>query len=159
MGFLNNRINLTVDYYHKKTRDLLQDVKIPSSTGFGSMMVNSGHITNEGLELTGKFYVLQNTPLKWNIDANISFNRNRIGGLKADQFAQKLWSSADEVFIQRNGCPIGAIYGYVEDGFYDNLAEVMASPSADIRAKGAGMIGEIKYRNFDDNPDITSADR
>ena len=63
------------------------------------------------------------------------------------------------MFIQRNGCPIGAIYGYVEDGFYDNLAEVMASPSADIRAKGAGMIGEIKYRNFDDNPDITSADR
>lgn len=159
MGFLNNRINFTADYYRKKTRNLLQDVKIPSSTGFSSMMVNSGHITNEGLELTGRFLILQDTPLKWNMDANISFNRNRIGGLKADQFAQKLWSSADEVFIQRNGCPIGAIYGYVEDGFYDNLAEVMASPSADIRAKGRSMIGEIKYRNFDDDPNITSNDR
>ena len=122
-------------------------------------MVNSGHITNEGLEITGKFFVLQNTPLKWNIDANISFNRNKIGGLESDQFAQKLWSSADEVFIQRNGCPIGAIYGYVEDGFYDNLAEVMASPSADIRAKGSNMIGEIKYRNMDNDPNITSNDR
>ena len=159
MGFLNNRINFTVDYYHKKTRDLLQDVKIPNSTGFGTMLVNSGYVTNEGLELSGKFYILQDTPLKWNMDANISFNRNKIGGLESDQYATRLWNAADEVFLQRNGCPIGTIFGYVEDGFYDNLAEVMASPDPEIRAKGASMIGEIKYRNFDDNPAITSADR
>ena len=159
MGFLNNRINLTIDYYYKKTRDLLQDVKIPNSTGFGTMMVNSGHVTNQGLELSGKFFVLQHTSLKWNIDANISFNKNEIGGLKSDQYASKLWNAADEVFLQRNGCPIGTIYGYVEDGFYDNLAEVMASPDPEIRAKGMSMVGEIKYRNFDENPAITSADR
>lgn len=159
MGFLNNRINFTVDYYHKKTRDLLQDVKIPNSTGFGTMLINSGYVTNEGLELSGKFYILQDTPLKWNLDANISFNRNKIGGLDSDQYATRLWNAADEVFLQRNGCPIGTIFGYVEDGFYDNLAEVMASPDPEVRARGASMIGEIKYRNFDDNPAITSADR
>ena len=71
----------------------------------------------------------------------LSFNKNIIGGLKSDQYANKLWSSADEVFIQRNGYPVGAIFGYVEDGFYDNLAEVMASQSAEIRAKGSNMIG------------------
>lgn len=159
MGFFNGRVNFTVDYYYKKTRDLLQEVKIPLSTGFGSMMVNSGHVTNEGLEITGKFFVLQDTPFKWNIDANISFNRNKIGGVAADQFAGRLWHAADEVFLQRNGCPIGTIFGYVEDGFYDNLAEVMADPDPAVRAKGKKMIGEIKYRNFDDNPAITNADR
>lgn len=159
MGFLNNRINLTVDYYYKKTDNLLQQVQIPSSTGFSSMMVNSGWVTNEGLEISGNFRVLQNTPLKWSIDANISFNRNKIGGLEADQYAQSLWNKADEVFIQRNGCPIGAIYGYVEDGYYDNLAEVLASPDEAIRKKGKSMIGEIKYKNFDDDPLVTSADR
>ena len=93
------------------------------------------------------------------MDANISFNRNKIGGLDSDQYATKLWNAADEVFLQRNGCPIGTIYGYVEDGFYDNLAEVMASPDPQVRAKGSAMIGEIKYRNFDDNPAITASDR
>ena len=159
LGFLNNRINFTVDYYYKKTRDLLQDVKIPNSTGFGTMLINSGYVTNEGLELTGNFHILQDTPLKWSMDANISFNRNKIGGLDSDQYATKLWNAADEVFLQRNGCPIGTIYGYVEDGFYDNLAEVMASPDPQVRAKGSAMIGEIKYRNFDDNPAITASDR
>lgn len=159
MGFLDGRININIDYYKKKTRDLLQEVKIPLSTGFGNMMVNSGHVTNEGLEITGKFFILQNTPLKWDMDANISFNKNQIGGLEADQFATRLWYKADEVFLQRNGCPIGTMFGYVEDGFYDNLAEVMADPDPAIRAKGKKMIGEIKYRNFDDNPAITSNDR
>ncbi|MDD4819388.1 MAG: TonB-dependent receptor [Flavobacteriales bacterium] len=161
MGFLQNRINLTVDYYHKKTVDLLQEVKIPNSTGFTSMMINSGNVTNEGLEISGDFYILKNTPVKWNMNANISFNRNTIGGLEADQYAQRLWYSADNIFIQRNGCPIGAIFGYVEDGFYDNEAEVRANPlytnASDAVVKA--MIGEIKYRNFDDDPAITEADR
>lgn len=61
--------------------------------------------------------------------------------------------------MQRNGYPIGTIFGYVEDGFYNNLAEVMASPDPSVRAKGKSMIGEIKYRNFDDDPAITNADR
>jgi TonB-linked SusC/RagA family outer membrane protein len=146
-GFINNRITLTVDYYHKKTTDLLQNVKIPYSTGFGNMMTNYGWVTNEGWEFSGKFYVLTGE-LKWDIDANLSFNKNRIGGLPSDQFANSLWYKADEVFIQRNGMPIGAIYGYVEDGFYDNEAEVRADPtyanaSADIVKS---KIGEIKYR-------------
>mgnify|MGYP005898106557 CR=1 FL=1 len=148
-----------VDYYYKKTRDLLQEVKIPSSTGFSSMMVNRGYVTNEGLEISGKFYVLRNTPLKWDIDANISFNKNKVGGLDSDQFSARLWYKADDVFLQRNGYPIGTIFGYVEDGFYNNLAEVMASPDPSVRAKGKSMIGEIKYRNFDDDPAITNADR
>ena len=95
-----------MDYYYKKTRDLLQEVKIPSSTGFSSMMVNRGYVTNEGLEISGKFYVLRNTPLKWDIDANISFNKNKVGGLDSDQFSARLWYKADDVFLQRNGYPI-----------------------------------------------------
>lgn len=159
MGFLNGRINFTVDYYHKKTRDLLQNVIIASSNGFERKMVNSGFVINEGVEVSGDFMVLKNTPLKWNIKANIAFNRNEIGGLSSDQFATRLWNKADQVFIQRNGCPIGAIYGYVEDGFYDNIAEVMSDPDPAIRNKGLAMVGEIKYRDFDGKAGITAADR
>lgn len=161
MGFLNNRITFTVDYYHKKTTDLLQNVKIPTSTGFGLMTTNFGWVKNEGLEIAGNFHILTKTPVKWKMNANISFNRNVIGGLENDQYASNLWNSADYVFIQRNGMPIGAIYGYVEDGFYNNEAEVRANPvyanasDAVIKQK----IGEIKYLNLDDDPHITEADR
>lgn len=160
-GWMNNQLTFTIDYYHKKTRDLLQEVKIPGSTGFSNKLTNSGNVTNEGLELTLGYDVFRTGPVKWNVNANIAFNKNEIGGLTGDQYANTLWYGADNVFIQRNGCPIGAIFGYVEDGFYDNEAEVRADPqyttasAATVKAK----IGEIKYVDFNGDGQITDADR
>lgn len=160
-GFLDNRLMINVDYYHKKTRDLLQEVKINGSSGFSNYMINSGNVTNEGLEFTLNYNILKDSPVKWDISANLSFNRNRIGGLAADQFANTLWYNSDDVFIQRNGCPIGAIYGYVEDGFYDNEAEVRADPQYTFAKASTvkSMVGEIKYRDLNNDGKITKDDR
>ena len=160
-GWLDNRLQLTVDYYNKKTRDLLQNVTIPSSSGFSQQLVNSGNVTNEGLELTLSFDALRRGPVKWNISANISFNKNRIGGLEGDQYATALWSKADQVFLQRNGCPIGTLYGYVEDGYYDNIAEVRSDKThASLTdAEALRYVGEIKYRDLNGDGVITEKDR
>jgi len=160
-GWFNNRLTLTVDYYHKKTRDLLQEVKIPSSNGFSNKLTNSGNVTNEGLEFTLGATPVDTKDWHWDLNGNLAFNKNKIGGLNGDQFANTLWYGADNVFIQRNGCPIGAIYGYVEDGFYDNEAEVRADPQytfatdATVKSK----IGEIKYLDINHDGKITDADR
>jgi TonB-linked SusC/RagA family outer membrane protein len=160
-GWLDNRLQLTVDYYYKKTRDLLQNVTIPSSSGFSQQLVNSGNVTNEGLELTLLFDALKKTPVKWNFSANIAFNRNRIGGLDGDQYATALWSKADQVFLQRNGCPIGTLYGYVEDGFYDNISEVRSNKAYARLSDAEALrhVGEIKYRDLNGDGQITQEDR
>jgi TonB-linked SusC/RagA family outer membrane protein len=160
-GWLNNRLQFTVDYYYKKTRDLLQNVTIPSSSGFSQQLVNSGNVTNEGLELSLSYDVLPKSPVKWNIQANMAFNRNKIGGLDGDQYATALWSKADQVFLQRNGCPIGTLYGYVEDGFYDNIAEVRSNKAyAGLSdAEALRYVGEIKYRDLNGDGQITQDDR
>ena len=161
MGFLDNRLQFTVDYYYKRTRDLLQNVTIPGSSGYTQMMINSGNVTNQGVEFTLNYDVFRDTPVKWNIAANLSLNRNRIGGLDGDQYATSLWSAADQAFLQRNGCPIGTIFGYVEDGFYDNIAEVRSyKPYANLSdAEARRYIGEIKYRDMNGDGQITVADR
>ena len=158
ISFLKGRINLTADYYYKKTKDLLQNVSIPTNSGFTNMWSNAGWVKNNGLELTGKFYAVTTKDFSWDIDANISFNKNEIGGLAGDQFADPLWYAASNVFIQRNGAPIGAMYGYVEDGFYDNEAEVRANPiyANATNAVVKSMVGEIKYRDLDGDGAITA---
>ncbi|MCR5312543.1 MAG: TonB-dependent receptor [Bacteroidaceae bacterium] len=160
-AFLNSRLSFTVDYYHKNTYDLLQNVQIPSSTGFTNKLTNSGNITNNGLEMTASFLAINNKDWKWNINANISFNKNEINGLSGDQYATTLWYGADNVFIQRNGCPMGAIYGYIEDGFYDNTAEVRADPIYKNSTESVvqSMVGEIKYRDINNDDKITEEDR
>ena len=161
MAFLADRISLTVDFYDKRTRDLLQEIQIPSSTGFGQMLVNSGSVRNTGLEFTLHALPISRRHFNWTVDGNLSLNRNRIGGLSGDQFARSLWYAADDVFIQRNGLPIGAMYGYVEDGFYDNEAEVRADPQwRDASASTVlSKLGEIKYRDLDGDGQITARDR
>lgn len=161
LGFLNDRINFTIDLYYKKTRDLLQSLKMPQSSGWETRMANFGNVTNKGLELSGNFHILKNKPIDWTLSANISFNKNEISGLKSDQFASDLWYGAGEVFIQRNGCPIGAIYGYVEDGYWDNEAEIRSDPRYANASKGTinSMIGEIKYWDKNGDGAITPEDR
>lgn len=96
----------------------------------------------------------------WSIDANISFNRNKVGGLDSDQYSDVAWG-IENMFLVRNGEPIGTLYGYVEDGFYDNEAEVRADPyyRNETDSKVKSMVGEVKYKNFDEDPVIDNRDR
>ena len=151
IGFLNNRINITVDYYYKRTRDLLQNVTIPSSSGFSQMLVNSGYVTNQGVEVSFGAEIIDIKDWKWHIDANFSLNRNRIGGLQGDQYATALWSKADQVFLQRNGCPIGTLYGYKEEGIDPATGEIIYSD-----LNGDGMVTEADRTIIGNtNPDFT----
>lgn len=158
MGFLHNRINFVVDYYYKKTSDLLQYAFIPLSTGFSSIATNYGNVENKGLEISGNFGIVQQRDFTWKMDANIAFNRNKISGLDADQFSDVVWG-LESMFLRRNGYAIGTIYGYQEKGFYDNEAEVRADPAYknESDAKIKSMIGQVKYR--DNNGDGIIDDR
>lgn len=160
LAFLKSRVRLSVDVYQKRTEDLLQFVTTPASTGFERQLRNSGTVRNRGLEIQLSADLVKNTRLEWTSTFNISFNRNRIvslGGDITEQFAGNI-STGDAPFIQKAGYPIGALYGYVEDGFYDNVAEVRSDPFYASQAEEIiqRMVGEIKYRNFDGDPSSIS---
>lgn len=150
-GFFNNRLTATIDVYRKKTVDLLQSITIPLSTGYSSMYVNSGSIQNKGLEITIQGDVIRKKNFTWNTNFNIAFNRNKILSLGSDttlkqQFAGNI-STNYAPYIQKPGHAIGELYGYVENGYYDNEAEVRADPA--YASQGDAIIrrtvGEIKY--------------
>lgn len=164
VGMLKNRVNLSVEVYKKITDDLLQNLIIPSSTGFRTKLVNSGSIENKGIEVTLNGIVAKAKDFEWNSNFNISFNRNKILSLGPDvteQFGRNI-STGDAPFIQTVGKSIGALYGYVEDGYYDNEAEVRndlvyANQSSAIILR---TIGEVKYKNLDNDPSsISQSDR
>jgi hypothetical protein len=154
LGFMQNRFNFTVDVYRKLTRDLLQPAVIPGSTGFNNQFTNRGTMENKGLELSGIGTLLTTNRFKWDINANISFNRNKLMGLDGDQYSQRLYFGVDNLFLQRNNMPVGILYGWVEDGYYDNLAEVIADPQWANKPETIQrqQIGEVKYKNFDKDP-------
>lgn len=81
LGFLRNRINLSVDAYDKRTTDVLQNVALPNFTGWNSFRQNSGKVSNKGIEVTLSGEIIRaKVPggLQWNASFNFAYNDNRI---------------------------------------------------------------------------------
>ena len=81
MAFLNNRLGVTVDYFSNRTTDLLLYVSIPQSTGFGTLLKNTGSLTNTGFEFSVDFKAIRTEDFTWDINANVSVLRNEIEDL------------------------------------------------------------------------------
>lgn len=78
-GFLNGRINGTLDYYFKKTKDLLSFVPVPAGTNFSNgIITNVGNMNNHGVELAINSAVVKNNKLTWDVGFNITYNKNEI---------------------------------------------------------------------------------
>lgn len=160
MSFFKSRLNFVIDAYQKKTNDLLQYAYIPISTGFSSIATNYGDVENKGLEISGDWVIVDKKSFNWRIHGNLSINRNEIGGLNSDQFSDVAWG-LESMFLRRNGQPIGIIFGYQEDGYFDNEAEVRAHPlyKNETDAKIKSMIGQIKYKDINLDGTIDNRDK
>jgi TonB-linked SusC/RagA family outer membrane protein len=160
ISIFDSRVGFVIDYYRKNTTGLLQYLYIPMSTGFSSVASNYSNIKNTGLEITGNFIPMKSKSFMWKVDANISFNKNKLCNLNADQFSDVCWG-LESMFIRRNGKAMGTIYGYKEDGYYDNEAEVRADPQYKNAADNVirSMIGQVKYKDTDKNGTIDSRDK
>jgi TonB-linked SusC/RagA family outer membrane protein len=106
-GLFKNRISGEIDYYIKKTRNLLIDQPIAGTSGFSLLTSNIGSVENKGFEfsinttnLSGKF--------TWNTNFNISYNRNRVTNLGGQSVIDNENESMPVIML---GKPIGEFYG------------------------------------------------
>lgn len=78
-GFLHNRINGSVDFYVKKTTDLLNNVNVTPGTNFANQITaNVGSMNTKGVELTLNLIPVQTGKITWNIGLNASYNERKI---------------------------------------------------------------------------------
>lgn len=121
-SLFNNRINITADYYHKKTNDLLLQTPIPSTSGFTSTLLNVGNIENHGVDLDIRTENLRGE-LTWNSAINFSINRNKITNLNSNNDIPLMGG-----LILREGESIGAFYGLRTIGIFQTDAAAASSP-------------------------------
>ncbi|GAB2767339.1 TonB-dependent receptor [Rhabdobacter roseus] len=151
-AFFNNRYRVTVDYYIKNTRDLLNTVQLPIGFGFTSTIQNVGQIQNKGLELSLDSRILDGD-FTWDLGGNISFNRNKV--VKLYNGADILGGSIgvtlinDAANLLREGEPMSVFYGYLRDGYTEQGKEKYQDLNGD------GIINQLdKTIIGDPNPDF-----
>ena len=83
-GFLNNRITGTLEYYDKRTKDLLNSVSAPAGTNFTNIITaNVGQMKNQGIEFNINAVAIQTNDFTWELGYNFTWNKSRITKLTA----------------------------------------------------------------------------
>ena len=172
LGFFKDRINLTVDYYVKNTRDLLLDADIAASSGFPTAVINVGQLKNSGLELTLETVNIKTKDFEWRSNFNIAFNENRIVALNSGQEQMLSYVNWDNnyskmaSYVSRVGEPAGSMFGYIYDGVYqvDEFDYDAATGKYTLKEGipfyvNGTQPGDPKYRNTNGDDKINDDDR
>ena len=125
-GIWNDRLTASVDYYYRKTTDLLDwyDAQMPSNI-YSTIFTNVGTLTNQGIEFAIGYDVIRNKELKWHLDGGFSYNENKLVSLanssyRANHITYNPLSSpanGQTTYILEEGKPIGTYYGLKYRGF------------------------------------------
>jgi TonB-linked SusC/RagA family outer membrane protein len=136
-GLWNNRISGSVNYYNIITSDLLAYLAIPQTTGFSSIIFNSGKTQNTGVEAEVRSYNLTGM-FKWETAFNFSYNKNQWkdrGGLPYG--------------IEEEFGPVGGTYGYIIEGVFKTEEEVANSLQPDSHP-GQWKFKDVNGRDEDE---------
>jgi TonB-linked SusC/RagA family outer membrane protein len=107
-GFFKNRISGEIDYYMKKTKDLLLDVPVPETSGYSTQLKNIGSVQNKGIEFVINTNNITGT-FTWNTNINLSYNKNEVTNLGGQTIIDQ--GSARYMNVVKVGQPIGVFYG------------------------------------------------
>ncbi|NLU95364.1 SusC/RagA family TonB-linked outer membrane protein [Chitinophaga sp. Ak27] len=170
------RLNVTFDYYIKKTKDWLIRVPILATAGADAPLINGGDVKNTGVELGLSYSNSIGKDFNYSIGINGAYNRNRIGNIPTNDHVihgstNSLYANAGEFYRAANGEPVGYFWGYKTAGLFQTEDEVQAykgktgapiQPNAkpgDVRyvdLNGDGVIdANDKTKIGDPNPDFT----
>ena len=158
-GFLNDRLQLTVDYYDKVTQDLLLNVNVPRITGYQRILTNIGQVRNWGWEFSlNSRNLTGGKGLEWTTNLNLSFNRNRVLALGSS--GDRILSGTSQItesHVVEVGQPLGNFYGYKILGVFNTQEEINAH--ARWTSGPVTRPGDYKFQDTNGDGLLNAADR
>ena len=163
---LNKRVTVEVDYYERKTKDLLLSVNVPSTTGFLSKLQNVGKLENKGIEFTINTENIVSKDFRWSTSINFGANKNKItdlggqqiGTLNRAQEGQPLGVFFAKEFAGANPANGDALYfknTVKTDGTKDRTTTKNVNEAEDVRIGNPnpefiyGFRNTFTYKGFD----------
>lgn len=157
LGFLNNRFTASVDYYYRKTKDLLATVPVAAGTNFGKEMLrNVGNINSQGLEFSFNANIISTKNWQWVLSGNATWQKVRIDNLRTNPQAPEVntpqgWVESHYVQVFTEGYAPYSFYIYKQ--VYD---EATGKPVEGLYAdlNGDGIIDQNdRYHYHSPAPD------
>ena len=174
LNFLRDRFQFVFEYYNKVSKDMLMTQQLPTymgsegndATKITAPMGNFGEMKNSGFEITINTTNIDKKGFKWTTNFQFSRNKNELVNLSGSGndairgYAQ--WGSqGDPICISKNGEALYQFYGYVTDGIYQDMDDLLNSPRREgiavSRTQGV-WIGDVKYKDLNGDGVINTED-
>lgn len=149
--FFNNRLSLTVDYYYKKTTDILLTLPVPSTLGLNASPQNAGRVDNRGWEF---LLETKNTFGDFGFNGNINFNINNNKVVDLAGTGPYFYGGNETRYSTREGYPIRAYWGYLTDGYFQSQEEIANYPNM----RSGLAPGDVKFVDRNEDGKITADD-
>jgi TonB-dependent starch-binding outer membrane protein SusC len=162
LGFLNNRLNLTADYFIKETSDVLLNVPIPGSAGsVSNPVVNAGTLRNKGIEI-GANYNGKVSKLNYNVYGTFSAVRNKVVELGTGSqqiFGGQPTHHGASTTVTQAGGPISAFYLIKAEGVFNSQEEINSHSKGGQLIQPNAAPGDIKFLDANGDGQISDKDR
>lgn len=156
-AFLNNKINGSIDYYNRKTIDILMDVSVPNEFALGAYKDNVGSVRNNGVELNIS-YNDRWGDWSFGVAANFAYNKNEVVDLGGAEYLD-----VSDGYNQRNtlGHAMNSYYIYETDGFFNSQEEADAFQEKYGNPFGGGdfKAGDLRYVDTNGDGTLDGKDR
>lgn len=151
MGFFHNRLSFSLDYYYKKTRDMLYQISLPAIMGYATAYNNIGSIENHGLELELKSTNIRTKNFMWTTALNIGFQGSKVLDLGENS---RIFLGRGDSQVLEVGKPVGEYYMYDAIGVFQTSEDLEKYPH-----QATDKVGDVRYRDIDGNGVIDENDR
>lgn len=158
IGILKNKVNITFDYYRKKTSDMLLSTPIGAWWGFNSQIINVGKLLNQGLELSVNTTNISKNDFTWSTTINGAYNKQKILELAPSVTTISFTTanpsgvvSGQEFTRLVPGKELGLLYGYKYLGVIKTGEKYAAQPNS--------KPGDPKYADLNNDGKIDANDR
>ncbi len=169
--FFNNRLNVSLDYFDKKTFNLIQEQTIdhPDYMGVGTMLINQGEIRNKGFEAVVGWTERVNRDWTYFANANFSYLNNKVTdiGVTNEKGEPGVWTGGGGfrsiipyMYQTAQGQPLGSFYLIKTDGIFQSDAEAAAYVDKDgNRIQPNAKAGDLKFVDYNGDGRIDDKDR
>lgn len=175
-GFFGGRLDLSVDWYYKRTKDALLTTTLADYLGGSSYYVNAGEVSNTGVDISVNGAIIQGGDWSWTSSVNVSVLKNKVEKMTALEpilYSGSMQSIITDAAIIKEGEAIGSLFGYRwagidaegYDTYYDAEGDITRSPSTEDRvvlgkstpSVNLGWNNTVTWKNWSLNAFFTGA--
>lgn len=137
----NSRLNGTIEWYNKKTSDMLYNYEVPTPPFvYNKMQANVGDMTNKGIEIMLNMDILRKKDFSWNMSLNLAHNKNEITKLSSDVYTTSRLYTGDPWLrggsgvtshVIEEGRPVGQFYMLICEGIDENGKYIIKDKNKD----------------------------